>query len=246
MSELPGRELTCDSLFKGRLTCCQHRTGYRFSVDAVLLAHFFNPAPTENILDLGTGCGVIPLILAYRRTELRLTGLELQPGLAGLARRNVEANGYAERIVIREGDLREIKEIFQPGEFQRVLCNPPYHKLEAGRQNLESEQAAARHELNADIEAVARATGWLLHKGGKADLVYPAERLATLLTSLRRHDLEPKRLQMVHSYPGGLGKLALVEAQKGSGEELDVLPPFFIYRESGGEYSPEMARCYAP
>jgi len=246
MSEVPGRELTCDSLFNGRLTCCQHRTGYRFSVDSVLLTHFFTPRPSENILDLGTGCGIMPLILACRWPELSLTGLELQPQLVELARRNIEANGYAERIVIREGDLRGVQEIFQPGEFQRVLSNPPYRKLAGGRQNLGSEQAAARHEINADIAAVARAAGWLLQKGGKADLVYPATRLVSLLSSLRQHGLEAKRLQMVHSYPGGPGKLVLVEARKGGGEELDVLPPFFIYREAGAEFSPEMARCYAP
>ena len=246
MSEVPARELSTDSLFNGRLTCRQHRTGYRFSVDAVLLAHFFNPAAAEKILDLGTGCGVIPLILAYRRPDLQVTGLELQPALSDLARQNVEANGFSDRIYIRHGDLRECKKIFQPGQFQRVLSNPPYHKLAGGRQNLESEQAAARHEINADIEAVARVAGWLLHKGGKVDLVYPAERSVTLLESLRRHGLEPKRLQMVHSYPGGPGKLVLVEAQKGGGEELEVLPPFFIYRQRNGEYSPETARCYAP
>jgi tRNA1Val (adenine37-N6)-methyltransferase len=246
MSEVAERELTCDSLFNGRLTCCQHRIGYRFSVDSVLLAHFFTPRPTENILDLGAGCGIMPLILAYRWPELSLKGLELQPQLVELARRNIDVNGYAERIVIREGDLRGVQEIFQPGEFQRILCNPPYHKLAGGRQNLGSEQAVARHEINADIAAVARAAGWLLHKGGKADLVYPATRLVCLLTALRKHGLEPKRLQIVHSYPGGPGQLVMVEAQKGGGEELAVLPPFFVYRESGGEFSPEMARCYDP
>jgi tRNA1Val (adenine37-N6)-methyltransferase len=246
MSEVPGRELTCDSLFNGRLTCCQHRTGYRFSVDAVLLAHFFTPRPTENILDLGTGCGIMPLLLAYRWPELRLTGLEIQPDLAALARQNVEANGYAERITIRQGDLREIKTIFQPGEYQRILCNPPYHQVMDGRQNPDPEQAAARHEISADLEAVVGAAGWLLHKGGRADLVFPATRLAGLLAALKRHALEPKRLQMVHSYPGGLGKLVLLEAQKGAGEKLAVLPPFFIYRVRDGEYSVEMARCYDP
>jgi len=246
MSEVPGRELTCDSLFNGRLTCRQHRTGYRFSVDAVLLAHFFTPGPNEHILDLGTGCGVMPLILAYRWPQIRLTGLEIQPALVELAGSNVQANGFAARVDIRQGDLREIRKIFQPGEFQRIICNPPYGKIETGRQNPDPEQAAARHEISADLDEVVEAAGWLLHKGGRFDLVYPSARLAALLAALKKRGLEPKRLQMVHSYPGGPGKLVLVEAQKGAGEELAVLPPFFIYREAGGEYSEGMALCYAP
>ncbi len=244
MSEVPGRELTSDSLFGGRLRCCQHRDGYRFSVDAVLLAHFFIPRPDENILDLGTGCGIIPLILAYRHPGITLTGLELQPDLAGLARHNVEVNGLGERIDIRQGDLREIEKTFRPGRFQRVVCNPPYYRIGEGRRNVTAEQAAARHEITADIEAMAAAAGWLLHKGGKLDLVYPSARLATLVAVLRDSDLEPKRLRVVHSYPGSPGKLVMIEAQKGGGEELAVLPPFFVYRRQGGEYSEEMARCY--
>ncbi len=246
MSEVPGRELTCESLFNGRLTCCQHRTGYRFSVDAVLLAHFFTPRPTENILDLGTGCGIMPLILAYRWPELKLTGLEIQPDLAALARRNVEANGLGDRIDIRIGDLRQIKEIYPAGRFQRVICNPPYRKIETGRQNLDVEQATARHEISADLGAVIRVLNWLLPEGGRADLIFPAVRLGDLLDFLRRDGIEPKRLQMVHGYPGGTGRLVLVEGIKGGGAELEILPPFFIYREKDGEYSEEMARCYAP
>jgi len=246
MPEVPDRELTQDSLFDGRLICRQHRLGYRFSVDAVLLAHFFVPLPNESILDLGTGCGVMPLILAYRWPGLFLTGLEIQPDLAALARRNAEANGYAERIDIRDGDMRKIKEIFRAGSFQRVICNPPYRKIENGRQNLDAEQATARHEISADLESVVRALSWLLPIGGKIDLVFPAIRSVDLLESLRRGGIEPKRMQMVHSYPGGIGRMVLVEGIKGGGVELEILPPFFVYRGKGMGYSEEMARCYSP
>lgn len=246
MAELPARELTDDTLFAGRLSCRQHRDGYRFSVDAVLLAHFFTPRPTEAILDLGCGCGVIPLILAYRWPKVRLTGLELQPQLAALARLNAVDNNLTERINIVEGDLRAIAALFTPGQFQRLVCNPPFYRSAAARLNLDPERRMARHEVAADLAEVVKAAGGLLHKGGRADLVYPAERAAALLATLRGVGLEPKRLQVVHSFPGGPGKLVLVEALKGGGEELEVLPPFFIYREQGGGYSPEMARCYEP
>jgi tRNA1Val (adenine37-N6)-methyltransferase len=246
LDELPARELTDDTLFAGRLICRQHRDGYRFSVDAVLLAHFFTPRPAESILDLGCGCGVIPLILAYRWSNLNLTGLELQPQLAALARRNVTDNGLAARIAVVGGDLRAIGSLFGPGQFQRVVCNPPFYRSEGARLNLDPERRLARHEVAVELAEVVAAAAWLLHKGGRVDLVYPAERLAALLAALREAELEPKRLQVVHSFPGGPGKLVLVEALKGGGEELEILPPFFIYQQQGGEYSPEMARCYEP
>jgi tRNA1Val (adenine37-N6)-methyltransferase len=241
-----GRELTHDSLFNGRLTCRQHRDGYRFSVDAVLLAHFFTPQPAETVLDLGTGCGIIPLILAYRRPGLRLTGLELQPQLVELARYNVESNGLADRVRILAGDLRVLDTLLAPGSFQRVVCNPPYRKVDEGRQNPDPEQAVARHELRADLEAVVRASDWLLPVGGKVDLIFPAARRAELLTVMREVGFAPGRMQAVHGYPGGPGKLILLEGIKGGGGDLEIMPPFFICREQGGEHSPEMALCYSP
>lgn len=246
MSEIPARELTNDILFAGRLTCCQHRLGYRFSVDAVLLAHFFTPRPAEAILDLGCGCGIISLILAYRHPGLRLTGLELQPQLAALARRNVADNGLAERIAIVEGDLRKIGELFPSGQFQRVVGNPPFYRQEAARLNPDSERRLAKHEVAADLAGVAAAASWLVGNGGHVDLIYPAERTAALLAALREVGLEPQRLQEVYGYPGAAGKLVLVEAVKGGGAGVEILPPFYICEVQGGEFSLEMVRCYEP
>ncbi|HSH13284.1 MAG TPA: methyltransferase, partial [Desulfurivibrionaceae bacterium] len=204
------------------------------------------PRPDESLLDLGCGCGIIPLILAYRWPHLRLSGLELQPQLANLARSNVADSGFSERISIVEGDLRALNGLFKPGQFQRVVCNPPFYRSAGARHNLDPERRLARHEVAADLAEVVAAASWLLHQGGRVDLVYPAERAAALLAALRGAGLEPKRLQVVHSHPGGVGTLVLVEGLKGGGEELEILPPFFIYREVGGGYAAEMARCYEP
>ncbi len=247
---ISGRECSLDSLFDGRLQCLQHRRGYRFSIDAVLLAHFIKPKPGDHILDLGAGCGIISLILAYRWPSVTVAALEIQAELAGLLRRSLALNArqgrdYQERLRVVTGDLREIKRCIEPGSCQWVVCNPPYRKQAAGRLNTGTEQALARHELNADLAAVVRAAAVAVKNRGRVAMVYPAGRGAVLMHALKDVNLEPKRLRTVYSYPGGDGKLLLLEAMKGGGEELRIMPPFYIYQEPKGVYSPEMARCFA-
>ena len=232
------------SLFDGRLVCLQHRHGYRFSIDAVMLAHFIVPAPGERLLDLCAGCGVISLILAYRHPSLTLTALEVQPALAGLARESARRNGLGDRITVLTGDCRQIRTLVGAGGFDRVVVNPPYRRVDTGRRNPQSEQAIARHELLANIEQVAQAAAFALRTRGRVALVYPAVRLASLLRALDEVALAPKRLRMVHSYPGDVARLVLVEAVKNGGEELAVLPPLFLYQERGGEYTAEVAAWY--
>ncbi|MBI5558566.1 MAG: methyltransferase [Deltaproteobacteria bacterium] len=238
--------ITEDTLFNGLLSCRQHGAGYRFSVDAVLLAHFCRPRPQARILDLGAGCGVISLILCYRNPRIKVTALELQPRLAELIAVNIELNRFQERITLLEGDLRTTPVFFAPETFDWVVCNPPYGKLAAGRQNPDIEQAVCRHEIHAELTDIVRAISFNLKNRGRAALIYPASRAALLLSALKTAGLEPKKLQIVYSYPGGVGKLVLVEAVKNGGEELIVPPPFFIYEKQGGNYTAEMARLYAP
>lgn len=236
--------ITQDSLFSGRLQCLQYRQGYRFSIDAVLLSHFITPKPDDRILDLCAGCGVVSLVLAYRWPVISLTALEIQPQLAELVRRNIEINHFKDRIDAIEGDCRQINELVDVGSFEWVVCNPPYRKSDTGRQNPEEEQAIARHEISVDLSGVIKAVCFALKTRGRAVFVYPALRMAALVVELKNNGLEPKRLQVVHSYPGGEGKLVLVEAVKGGGEELAILPPFYIYKEPDGDYTSEMASCY--
>jgi tRNA1Val (adenine37-N6)-methyltransferase len=239
-------QITEDTLFSGRLHCVQHVDGYRFSVDAVLLAHFVRPRPGAHILDLGAGCGVISLILSYRLPQVTITALELQPQLAALISRNIERNHLHGRISLQLGDMRQMNALFPPETFDWVVCNPPYGKLATGRQNPAAEQAVCRHESQAELADVVRATSYSLKNRGRTAIVYPANRAAVLLAALKTVSLEPKRLQIIYSYPDSQGKLVLVEAMKNGGEELVILPPFFIYDEPGGKYSREMARLYEP
>ena len=238
--------ITEDTLFSGRLHCVQHADGYRFSVDPVLLAHFISPRPGVRLLDLGAGCGVISLILCYRHPAIRVTALELQPALAALIARNIEANQLQERISLQLGDLRTVNTLFPPETFDWVVCNPPYGKVAAGRRNPAGEQAVCRHEIQAELGDVVRAISYALKNRGRAVLIYPASRAAVLLAALKNARLEPKRMQIVHSCPGSEGKLVLVEAMKNGGEEMSLLPPFFIYAAPGGDYTAEMARLYEP
>jgi tRNA1Val (adenine37-N6)-methyltransferase len=236
--------LTSDSLFGGRLIVRQEETGYRFSLDAVLLAGLTRIHPHDRVVDLGTGCGVIPLILTYRQaTRGETVGIELQPELAEIARLNVETNGYAGRIEILEMDFREIASRFEPGSFDMVLSNPPYRRQGTGKVNPGSQKAIARHEITAALPDVFATAGYLLPRGGRLAVIYPATRAGSLLHVAEAHRFSPKRLTVIYSRPGETARLVHLECRKAGGEELRIEPPFFVYSESG-EYSAPMQKLY--
>lgn len=237
-----------DSLFKGAITLRQHRKGYRFSLDAVLLAHFIRPRKNDTILDLGTGCGIVPLILTYRYgPQLHIEGIEVQESLAELAQANVAENGLEKSIIVSRADLRDIKKMFSPGTFRWVVCNPPYRHPADGRCSKGPEKAIARHELKAELQDVVTATSYLLDPGGRCAIIYPAAKLSRLITLLQSNNLIPKRLQIVYSYSEeNPARLVLVEALKDGGEELEILPPFYVYEHKNGPYSKAMQKLYEP
>ena len=241
-------DVSRDSLFDGRLSCLQHRQGYRFSVDAVLVAHFLPPARGAVVLDLGAGCGIISLIMMYRWGERikALTALEIQPGLAELARRNFEANAFRGKCRVVEGDLRRITAILTPESFSQVVCNPPFYRHGAGRKSLNQEALAARHQLLCGLDEIAAAAAFALKTGGSLAMVYPAEGLAELTVALAASELEIKRLQCVYSYPDppAPARLILVQAVKRAGRGGRIMPPWYIYAQRHGAYSDEMQRLY--
>ncbi len=232
-----------DGLLDGRLKVLQKKRGYRFSVDALLLAHFVRLRRGDRICDLGTGCGVLPLLLAVRRPGIRAVGVELQPGLADLARRNVILNGLADRIEILPGDIRNIKPLLPRGSFDAVVSNPPYRRVLSGRVNPDSEKAAARHEIKGTVADFVRTARYLLKPDGRAFFIYAAVRSVEILARMRAAGIEPKRLRMVHDDRGTPGAFVLIEGRCGGGEELKVEPPLFL-REAG-EYTEEMKRLFA-
>ena len=242
----PASERSDDTLFAGRLICRQPEHGYRFSVDAVLAAHFARPAAADRVLDLGCGCGVIGLILAHRNPEITVCGLEVQADLAALAADNARRNGFAKRVRVVCGDLRAMGELFAAESFDLVVATPPYRRLGSGRLSDHDQAARARHELHGDLADFVRAAAFAVRNRGRVVVVYPALRTATLLAVLQSHRLTPRRLQPVVAWPGAAcARLALVEAVKNGGEGFEILGPLPIDAARGGGPSAELQAMYA-
>jgi len=230
---------TFDTLFQGKLKFFQSRHGYRCSLDALLLADFALCLDGEHVADLGAGNGVVALMLAYLHPSLSITGLEIQPAMVDRACRNVQANGFVQRVAIRQGDVRKIQDALAPGSFATVVCNPPYRRLSAGRISPGEERKIARHEIAASLSDFLRAGVYLLALRGRMALVYPAVRIVDLLQSMRSADLEPKRLRMVHSFADASASLVLVEGVKMGRSGIEVLSPLVVY-ERARQYSTEV------
>ncbi len=235
---------TTDSALDGTLRVRQHRHGYRFSIDALLLADFARPDPGGTLLDLGTGCGIVALILARRHPHLRIFGVEVQPELALLAAENAAANGLEGRISILQLDLRDLTPGTLPAPIDAIVTNPPFRRQRSGRVNSDLQRAIARHEIKLTLEDLVRVSASILQAGGRFAAVYPADRLTALLVALQRFRLEPKMLRMVHSHRGEDAKRVLVEGVKGAGPGLQVRPPLEIYGSGG--YTPEAAALFVP
>jgi tRNA1Val (adenine37-N6)-methyltransferase len=239
-------DISEDAIFNGRIRLLQFRSGYRFSIDAVLLAAFIRPGDAETIVDMGAGCGIIPLILAFQNPGVRIIGIEVQDALAELAQKNVVRNEMENRITIRHQDLKTIRRQDFKGPIDRIVSNPPYRKINSGRINPASQKAAARHELSASLNDIMRTSAALLEKGGRFNMIYTAERLTDVLTEMRIHGIEPKQLQMIHSRIQSPSRLFLVSGVSGGNPGgLDILPPLYIYGMDG-RYSNDVAAMLSP
>ncbi len=241
---IPGPDETLDALFDGQFFFLQKKTGYRFSMDAVILARHVVVGKRERLMDIGTGCGVIPIVVSRLADVERIDGIEVQPELALLAQRNILLNGLLSRIDIRELDVRDVRRSFFAETYDVVVTNPPFGTPGTGRVNPHNQKAVARHELFGSLEDILDASFYLLKNGGRIYLIYRASRLAHLIHSLKRRNLEPKMLRCVHSRVGAEAQLVVVQATKGGGEEMTITDPLYIYTESG-DYSAEMKTLYS-
>lgn len=224
-------EETIDEILDGRLKIRQSRTGYRFNLDSLILAHFVSIQSRSVNLDLGCGNGVIALVLASRYPLSHWHGLEVQEGLAALARKNVELNGLDRRVMIDQGDARTIRKIYQPHHFNNIVFNPPYRKLNSGRINPLPEKAIARHEVAGSLAHFLTAAKYALKPAGRVFTIYPATRMVELIHRFRKNAIEPKRMKLVFSDALSDAEFVLVEGRGGSREELKMEPPLYIYEE---------------
>ena len=228
------------------------RNGYRiiqnpgrvcFGMDAVLLSGFARVKEGERVLDLGTGTGIIPILLRGKTKGRDFTGLEIQEESADMARRSVELNDLTDSISIVKGDIREAASIFGAASFDAVTCNPPYMTDQHGLKNPELPKAIARHEILCSFEDVARETAKLLKPGGRFYLVHRPFRLAELIMTLRKYKLEPKRMQLVYPYVDREPNMVLLEACRGGRPRMTVEKPLIVYREPG-VYTDEIYDIY--
>jgi tRNA1Val (adenine37-N6)-methyltransferase len=210
-----------------------------------LLAHHVRPHPGDRVLDLGTGCGIIPLILAFRHPDITLYGVEIQKKLSDLGIFNVKSNQMQKRITILCQDLRELKSKMIAGVVDLVVCNPPYRKADSGRLNPDHQRAVARHEIEATLPDVIMTARRMLRTAGKFTVIYAAERAVELITQMQANGIEPKTLCSIHSRWDSAAKLVLVEGVKGGRPGTRITPPLILYDESGN-YTPDVLRMFEP
>jgi tRNA1Val (adenine37-N6)-methyltransferase len=210
-----------------------------------LLAGYAGSLADERLVDLGTGCGIIPLILAFRNPNIVAFAIEIQQDLAALANSNVAANHMQHRITVLRQDMRDLKPEMIGGPVEVVVCNPPYRKPGSGRLNPDAQRAIARHELKVSLSDVLQTARRMLRTTGRFMTIYTAERVVELLAQMRREGIEPKFMRSIHSQPDMEAKLVLVEGIKGARPATRIGPPLIIY-DTKGCYSREVQAMFMP
>lgn len=229
-----------------------HRNGYQiiqnggafcFGMDAVLLSGFAVVRPGERALDLGTGTGIIPILLEAKTEGKHFTGLEIQEAMADMAARSVKLNHLEEKIDIVSGDIKEAGRIFGGASFDVVTTNPPYMNDSHGLKNPDMAKAIARHEVLCSLEDVVREAAKVLRPGGRLYMVHRPHRLIEIITQMTRYKLEPKRMKLVHPFVDKEANMVLIEAAKGGRSMLKVEKPLIVYQEQG-VYTDEIYDIY--
>lgn len=232
-----------DELQRNGYRIIQNPEKFCFGMDAVLLSGFAKAKEGDLVLDLGTGTGIIPILMEAKTQAARLSGLEIQEESADMARRSVALNGLSGKIEIVTGDIKEADKIWRSASFDVITCNPPYMIGEHGLTNPDAPKAIARHEICCTLEDVISQTARLLKPGGHFFMVHRPFRLAEIMTTMSQYKLEPKRMQLVYPYVDKEPNMVLIEGVRGGRPRMSVEKPLIIYR-SPGEYMPEIYDIY--
>ena len=223
----PGERL--DDLQLNGLELIQDPEKFCFGVDAVLLADFVKVRPGENVLDLGRGNGIIPLLLSAKTQAAHITGLEIQEDIVEMARRSVSHNGLNDRIDIVEGDIKEAADIFKPAFFDVITTNPPYMLAEHGLRNPDDSRAIARHEVLCSLDDILRESMKLMQDKSRFYMIHRPFRLTEIMIKMNYYKIEPKRIRFVHPYIDKEPTMVLIEGVRGARPRVTVEPPVVLH-----------------
>ena len=232
-----------DDLQRNGYRIIQNKEAFCFGMDAVLLSGFVSVKEGETVLDMGTGTGIIPILLEAKTEGKHFTGLEIQKEMADMASRSVALNGLEDKIDIVNGDIKEASQLFGAASFDVVTSNPPYMNDAHGLKNPDVPKAVARHEVLCTLEDVVREAARCLKPGGRFYLVHRPHRLIEIITALTSYRLEPKRMKMVHPYVDRDANMVLIEAVRGGRSMIKVEAPIVVYKEPG-VYTDEIYEIY--
>lgn len=238
-----GEDERIDDLQRNGYRIIQKKKGFCFGMDAVLLSGFAQVKEGEVAVDLGTGTGIIPILLEAKTKGRHFTGLEIQEEVAEMAGRSVRLNQLENRVDIVRGDIKEASRLFGKASFDVVTSNPPYMNDNHGLKNPELPKAIARHEVFCTLDDVCREASLLLKSGGRFYMVHRPHRLAEIITALKAYKLEPKRMKLVHPFVDKEANMVLIEAVRGGRSMMKVEAPIIVYREPG-VYTQEIYDVY--
>lgn len=234
---------TLDDLQLKDIYIIQKKEGFRFGIDAVLLANFANIKRKHSVMDLCTGTGIIPLIIKGKREPGKIVGLEIQEDFVEMARRSLKINNFQNTIEFIRGDLKDIKLLKNLEKFDVITVNPPYKLEKSGIVNPNDKYAIARHEVMCNLENVIEASRILLKDNGRLYMIHRPERLADIFCTMRKYKIEPKRVQMIHPNTKKAPNIVLVEGQRDGGAYLKWEAPIYVYNDDG-TYSDEINKIY--
>ena len=232
-----------DDLQRNGYQIIQKKNGFCFGMDAVLLSGFARVKQGEKAIDLGTGTGIIPILLEAKYEGEHYTGLEIQDEMADMAARSVALNHLEEKVSIVKGDIKEASRLFGAASFDVVTSNPPYMNDAHGLKNPDLPKAISRHEVLCTLDDVTREAARLLRPGGRFYMVHRPHRLIEIITALTKYKLEPKRMKMVHPFVEKDANMVLIEAVRGGKSMIKVEAPIVVYKEQG-VYTQEIYDIY--
>ena len=232
-----------DDLQRKGYKIIQNTEKFCFGMDAVLLSSFAFVKAGEKVLDMGTGTGIIPILLEAKTEGEHFTGLEIQPESAEMAGRSVALNNLNEKIDIVEGDIKEASNIFGKNIFNVVTVNPPYMNDLHGIKNPDMPKAIARHEVLCTLEDVVREASYVLKQNGRLYMVHRPHRLVEIIQAMKNYKLEPKRIRFVHPYEDKEANMVLIEALKGGKSMVKIEKPLVVYKDVN-IYTDELLEIY--